>query len=393
MTMGLQSERTSEDKARSLVEEMFSLADVRINGERGFDIRVTHDGFYRRVIRDGVLGIGESYADGWWECDQLDELTRRFVQANLRKEASSKPSFLLYALKVRLSGIGKKSRAFEVGQRHYDIGNELFQVMLDDRMIYSCAYWKNAATLAQAQENKLDLVCRKLGLTAGMRVLDIGCGWGGWARFAAQNYGVEVVGVTVSKEQLKYAQDCSAGLPIEFRLQDYRDVNEKFDRVVSIAMFEAVGHKYYREFMTVVDRCLKDDGLFLLHTILGNEPITAEEGSWLSAYIFPNGELPSLAQITRAAEGLFIVEATQHFGDDYERTLAAWHEKFVNNWPKIEHAYGQRFFRTWTLYLLMARGLFQSRLIHVWQFVFSKNGIPGRGQWPTKTYFEMCDAR
>jgi cyclopropane-fatty-acyl-phospholipid synthase len=369
----------SSNKYRTEIEKMFSKADIRIGGDRPFDIRVHNDDFYGRVIRDGQLGIGEAYVDGWWDCDAVDAMTSRFIQANLHKQVDATLKLLYYFIETKLSGIGKKSKAFEVGEHHYDLGNNLFEVMLDKRMVYSCAYWEDATTLEQAQANKLDLVCRKIGLKPGMRVLEIGCGWGGWAKFAAENYGVQVVGLTVSKEQWQYAREHSDGLPIEFRLQDYREVDEKFDRVVSIAMFEAVGHNYFRAFMKVVDRCLKPEGLFLLHSIVSNEPVGPAESPWLNKYIFPNGELPSLGQVMKSVEGLFIVEALHHFGTDYDRTLKVWYDNFVDGWPKLEAAYGPRFFRMWTFYLMMARGIFQSRLAHLWHFVFSKNGIPGRG--------------
>jgi cyclopropane-fatty-acyl-phospholipid synthase len=370
--------RSGVSSERAAVEKLFALADIQVNGDRPFDVRVSDDRFYKRVLRDGQLGIGEAYMDGWWETDRLDEATRRFVLADLERKALRSPSFVLAVLRERLSNIGKKSAAFEVGERHYDLGNDLFRSFLDKRMVYSCAYWKDAATLDQAQENKLDLVCRKLGLKPGMRVLEIGCGWGSWAKFAAENYGVSVVGLTVSKEQAAFARENCAGLPVEFRLQDYRDVDEKFDRVVSIAMFEAVGQKYFRTFMQVVDRCLKDDGLFLLHTIVGNEHVGPAQAPWMNKYIFPNGELPSLGQITAAAENIFVVEALHRLGGDYERTLQCWYDNFNANWSTIQDKYGPRFHRMWNYYLMTARGAFQARIIHLWHVLFSKNGIPGK---------------
>ncbi len=363
---------------RAAVEKLFALAGVQVDGDRPFDVRVTDERFYKRVLRDGQLGLGEAYMDGWWETERLDEATRRFALADLERKARRMLPFVLAVARERLSNVGKKSAAFEVGERHYDLGNDLFRSFLDRRMVYSCAYWKDAQTLDQAQENKLDLVCRKLGLTPGMRVLEIGCGWGSWAKFAAERYGVSVVGLTVSKEQAAFARESCAGLPVEFRLQDYRDVDEKFDRVVSIAMFEAVGQRYFRAFMQVVDRCLKDDGLFLLHTIVGNEHVGPAQAPWLDKYIFPNGELPSLAQITAAAENIFVVEAMHRLGGDYERTLQAWHDNFTANWHTIQDKYGERFYRMWRYYLMTARGAFQARIIHLWHVLFSKNGIPGK---------------
>jgi cyclopropane-fatty-acyl-phospholipid synthase len=363
-------------KSRALIEELFGKADIRIDGDRPSDIRVHDPNFFARVLADGDLGMGESYVDGWWDCDAVDEMAAKFIRADLHRESYKSLRLVLYAIRIKLSDIGKPSKAFEVGRRHYDLGNDLFREVLDSRMVYSCGYWKDAATLDEAQTNKLDLVCRKLQLQPGMRVLEIGCGWGGWAKFAAERYGVEVVGLTVSKEQQAYAREVCAGLPVDIRLQDYREIDEKFDRVVSIAMFEAVGHRYYRTFMKVVDRCLKDDGLFVLHTIVSNVHTGPEQARWLNEYIFPNGELPSLAQITRSVEELFVVEAAHHFGDDYARTLDAWHQNFVQHWPALRDVYGDPFFRLWTFYLRISRGIFLSRLAHVWQFVFSKNGIP-----------------
>jgi cyclopropane-fatty-acyl-phospholipid synthase len=364
-----------KDRYRRAIEEMFGRAGVQINGARPFDIRVLHPGFYRRIIGNAQLGLGESYMDGWWECDDIPEMTRRFILAGLHKDSLRNLRYLREYLTVRLSGIGRPGKAFEVGQKHYDLGNDLFRLMLDRRMIYSCAYWKDATTLDQAQENKLDLICRKLNLQPGMTVLEIGCGWGGWARYAAEKYGVRVTCLTVSAEQAKLAREHCAGLPVEIRLEDYRAATGQYDRVVSIAMFEAVGHAYYREFMRVAHRCLKDDGLFLLHSIVGSEPVGAQQAAWLNKYIFPNGELPSLAQIVQASEGLFMVEALHRFGADYDRTLQCWLENFDHHWPTLSSSYDERFRRMWRFYLQISAGIFKSRVALLWHVVFSKNGL------------------
>jgi cyclopropane-fatty-acyl-phospholipid synthase len=381
------------DRYQRLVTEMFAKADVHINGDRPFDIKVLDDGFYKRLLKDGQIGLGEAYMDGWWECESLEDMTCRFIGADLHKEALTDPRFAMYFLMITLSGIGKKSKAFEVGEHHYDLGNKLFQRMLDPRMIYSCGYWKDAKNLAEAQEAKLDLICRKIGLRPGMTVLEIGCGWGGWAKFAAEKYGANVVGLTVSKEQRAYAEEDCKGLPVEFKLMDYRDAQGQYDRVVSIAMFEAVGHNYYRTFMKTVDRCLKDDGLFFLHSIVGNEYVPATQAGWLNKYIFPNGELPSLTQIMKSVEGLFVVEGMHRFGRDYEWTLLAWYENFLKHWPELEKEYGgERFFRMWKLYLLLSVGIFRSRIAAVWHGVFSKSGIP-RKPHALRYDMDQCDSR
>ena len=311
--------------------------------------------------------------DGWWDCEALDQFFERIMAARLDKKVHKSKALLRAVLKARLTRMHGRTRAFEVGRRHYDIGNDLFTVMLDKRMNYSCAYWQEADTLDQAQEAKLELTCRKLGLEPGMRVLDIGCGWGGFAIYAAEKYRVEVTGVTVSDAQVKLAQSCCAGLPVCFELKDYRDIQETFDRIVSIGMFEHVELANYRTYMQVVNRCLKDDGLFLLHTIGSNTSVRSMD-PWLAKYIFPNSMLPSARQITEAAEGIFILEDWHSFGPQYDPTLIAWHRNFIDNWRCIQDAYDQRFQRMWAYYLLSCAGSFRARRNQLWQIVFSKPG-------------------
>ncbi|EQA44912.1 cyclopropane-fatty-acyl-phospholipid synthase [Leptospira broomii serovar Hurstbridge str. 5399] len=360
---------------RSKVENLFSGAGISFGGNSPWDIKIRDEAFYERLIAKGSLGFGEAYMDGWFESEQLDQTVYRIVKAGLENAGGKSWRDILLLVLSRLINQQNKSRAFEVGERHYDLGNDLFQEMLDPELVYSCAYWKNAANLAEAQKNKLDLICRKIGLKSGMKVLDIGCGWGGFARHAARNYGAEVVGISVSKEQLALANDLSKGLKIEFRLQDYRDVNESFDRIVSVGQMEHVGFKNYRTYMKLVYKCLKDEGLFLLHTIGSND--TARVGdAWIEKYIFPNSLLPSLAQLTSASENLFVLEDLQNFGSDYDRTLMAWYHNFERSWKKIGSKYGERFHKMWKFYLLACAGAFRARKLQLWQFVFTK-GVDG----------------
>jgi cyclopropane-fatty-acyl-phospholipid synthase len=277
---------------------------------------------------------------------------------------------------VRLFNRQTMRRARQVGETHYDLGNEFYADMLDPRMAYTCGYWKDARNLAEAQEAKLDLICRKMGLEPGMRVLDIGCGWGSFMRFAAKRYGVKCVGVTISAEQARWSRERFPDADLDFRLQDYRMLNERFDRIVSIGMFEHVGHKNYRTYMEVAHRCLNDDGLFLLHTIGRNHRGGASD-PWIDKYIFPNGELPSLGHIGDAIEGLFVAEDLHNFGADYDKTLMAWHENFERAWPKFEKQLGQRFYRMWRYYLLSCAGAFRARDLQLWQWVLSKEGVTG----------------
>ncbi len=358
------------------VQKLLEHAGVRIDGERPFDIRVHNPDFYKRVIAGGSLAFGESYMDGWWDCDALDQSFERIMGARLDQKVRKSKAILWSGVKARLTYLQSRARAFEIGERHYDFGNDLFTIMLDKRMNYSCAFWQHAATLDAAQKDKLKLICRKLKLEAGMRVLDIGCGWGAFAIYAAEKYGVEVTGITVSHEQIELARHCCKDLPVCIELQDYREVQGVFDRIVSIGMFEHVGVSHYRTFMQVVHRCLKSGGLFLLHTIGGNRSVQSTD-PWIAKYIFPNSMLPSARQITDAAEGLFVMEDWHSFGPDYDLTLMAWYHNFIENWHRIQNAYNQRFYRMWTYYLLSCAGTFRARRNQLWQIVFSKNGLKG----------------
>lgn len=364
------------DNFQRRVQNLFEGAGVAINGTQPWDIQVGDDRFYARVLGDGSLGLGESYVDGWWNCERIDEMAARLLGADVQSKLRPSIALVKDALIARLLNRQNKSRVFKNAQAHYDIGNDLYRTMLDRRLTYSCGYWKMAANLDEAQEAKLDLICRKIGLRAGQSVLDIGCGWGSFAKYAAANYGARVVGITVSKEQLKLGRELCRGLPVELRLQDYRDVKETFDHVISIGMFEHVGYKNYRTFFEVVRRCLADDGLFLLHTIGGSTTARTTD-PWIARYIFPNSMLPSVKQIAEAFEGQLVMEDWHNFGSDYDPTLIAWHRNFEAGWDGLRTHYDERFHRIWRYYLLVCAGSFRSRVNQLWQIVFSKRGLPG----------------
>jgi cyclopropane-fatty-acyl-phospholipid synthase len=368
------------NNAREKVTHILNFADIIIGGSRPWDIRIHDERFFSRVLVDGSLGLGEAYMDGWWDCDRLDELFNKVLRADLQSKVKPWEQRAL-ELKAKLFNRQNPVRAHEVGKRHYDIGNDLYQLMLDQRMIYSCGYWHQAATLDEAQEAKLDLVCRKLHLEPGMRVLDIGCGWGGAAKFAAERYGVKGVGVTVSREQEKTARELCQGLPVEIHLQDYRDIKGVFDRVYSIGMFEHVGYKNYLAYMQVVANCLKKDGLSLLHTIGANTSYISND-AWAERYIFPNSMLPSHQQIATAAEGQFVIEDWHNFGPDYDKTLLHWWENFETNWASLKGSYDERFHRMWRYYLLTFAGAFRARYNQLWQIVMSPKGAPARYHAP-----------
>ncbi len=362
---------------KNTVEKILKSVDVEINGSRPWDLQIHDERFYSRVLRGGSLALGESYMDGWWDCKALDQLSDKLLRGRIEKQVrASSPSFFLVMLRAYLLNPQSKKRAYIVGEKHYDVGNDLFSLMLDERMNYSCGYWRNAESLDQAQINKLDLICRKMHLKPGMNVLEIGCGWGGFAKYAAKNYGVSVHGVTISKQQAEFAQDSCKTLDVRIELKDYRELNGQYDCIVSVGMFEHVGYQNYKKYMEVVHRCLKDDGLFLLHTIGRNQSGRATE-PWINKYIFPNGMTPSAQQISAASEGLFVVEDWHNFGQDYDATLMSWNKNFQNNFDKLKDLYDDRFKRMWEYYLLMCAGTFRSRRNQLWQLVMSKSGIKG----------------
>ncbi|MEA3277285.1 MAG: cyclopropane fatty acyl phospholipid synthase [Pseudomonadota bacterium] len=368
--------RTSLDtKSEQIVLEELAAADVRVDGSHPSDLLVHDPAFYTRLLRDGALGFGEAYMDGQWDCEALDELTVKLIEGKLVQKYRTSWGNLLHVLKARALNLQSTLRAFQVGERHYDIGNDLYQAMLGRRLAYTCAYWKDAETLDEAQEAKLDLVCRKANLQPGMKVLELGCGWGCFAQYAAEKYGVEVTGLTVSKAQVELGNHLCEGLPVELRLEDYRNATGAYDAVISIGIMEHVGNKNYRTYMEVADRCLKEDGVTVVHTIAGNLE-GKDFNPWFDKYIFPNAVVPSLSQLARAAEGLFVIEDVHNIGPHYDPTLMAWYENFEQAWPKLKDKYGDRFYRMWRFYLLTAAGGFRARYQQLFQIVMTKEGQP-----------------
>ena len=367
--------RLESARFRSRLESLLAKADVRIDGGRAWDIQVHEPSTYQRLLAQGSLGLGESYMDGAWDSQDLEGLLARLLDAGLDRQIITWADRWA-VLCARLLNRQSTRRAFLVGEQHYDLGNDLYRAMLGKRMVYSCGYWREAGDLDRAQEAKLDLVCRKLMLQPGMRVLDIGCGWGEALEYAASNYGVSGVGITISKEQGDHARRLCEGLPVQTRVQDYRSLDERFDRVFSIGMFEHVGVRNYRRYFEVARRCLGEDGLFLLHTIGGNVSVRTTD-PWIERYIFPNSMLPSARQIADAVEGLFVIEDWHNFGTDYERTLLAWRDNIERAWPSLPSRYDLRFRRMWRYYLAASIACFRTRQTQLWQIVLSPRGVRG----------------
>jgi cyclopropane-fatty-acyl-phospholipid synthase len=356
-------------KIRKYVERLLEECGVQVGGSAPYDIQIRNEEFYARVLVNGSLGLGESYMDGWWDVRELDGLIYRLLVARLDERVRSWRDGLAYCLGTLLNR-QRGRRSFEVGRRHYDVGNDLYAAMLDPRMIYSCGYWNDAETLEQAQEAKLELVFHKLGLQQGQHVLDVGCGWGGALKLAAERHGVHGTGVTVSGEQAEFARRVNEGLPVCILLRDYRTVNETFDHIYSIGMFEHVGVKNYRTYMQTVRRCLRDEGLFLLHTI-GSPQSSNHTDPWIEKYIFPNSMVPSQRQIVAAADGLFLIQGWQRIGTHYERTLLTWRDNFERHWSRLQSTRDERFYRMWRFYLSASAATFRARKLDVWQVLLA----------------------
>lgn len=356
-------------------------AGVAFDGGRPWDIEVHDSRLFRDLMRRGSLALGEGYVNGLWDCQRLDQLFTRLLTPNTAIDVMNgfDPVANLRSLAVslgeRLVNWQSQRRAHQVARCHYDIDPRIYAAMLDSRRIYSCAYWQMASDLEQAQEDKLKLICEKLQLEPGQRLLDLGCGWGGFALYAAENYGVEVLGITVSQQQQRYVHRLSTDLPVRTLLADYRSRNlrdeKPFDRIVSIGMMEHVGRLNDHAFFKVANDLLADDGLMLLQTI-GNRQTTCKVDPWIDAYIFPNGRLPSAQQLCRGFESFLILQDWENLGHDYDKTLMAWWANFDSSWSKLSQDISPSFYRLWSYYLLSCAGLFRSGQGQLWQLVLSK---------------------
>lgn len=361
-------------KSKDIIYEMLTRVGITPNGCAPYDIQIHNEAMYKRVLTEGSLGLGESYMDGWWDCAALDQFFTKILEGNLDKSLPKHVRDLLHVIVIKTINLQSRRRVWIVGRKHYDLGNDLFSAMLDPYMQYSCGYWKEADNLEQAQRDKLKMICEKLQLKPGMTLLDIGCGWGGLAYYAAKQYGAKVTGVTISKEQRQLAQLRCKGLDVQILLEDYRNLKQQYDRIVSVGMFEHVGPKNYHTYFKVVSGRLKPDGLFLLHTIGANKTDN-DVDSWINKYIFPNGCLPSVLHIAKASEGRFVMEDWHNFGADYDRTLMAWFANFKTHWKMLSAHYDERFRRMFSYYLNCCAGAFRARDIQLWQVLFSIHGI------------------
>ena len=358
--------------SRDLALKLLDVAGIPLNSVEPWSIHVHNEEMWDRVISKKQLGLAESYMDGWWDCQALDVALTKLLSINVLNLLKPSPALALHVLRSTLFNNQTKRRATANAQHHYNIGNDLYSRMLDFEMVYSCAYWKNATTLEEAQVAKFDLICRKLELQPGMKLLDIGSGWGGFLRYAVKNYGVQATGISPADNQISLAKEKSEGLGIKFLQQDYRDLSGRFDRIVSIGMLEHVGPKNYRTFFGKCNQLLTQDGRMLHHTIASNVSKKVTD-PFFDRYIFPGGVLPSLAQIASAVQNIFAIEDVQNFGPDYDRTLVEWHRNISAKWPEIPE-YDLRFRRMWDYYLLSSAAGFRAGDLQLLQCVFQRVG-------------------
>lgn len=365
--------------ARQLCVRLLERAGVPIDGPEAWSMRVHDERVWQRLVGERELGIGESYMDGWWDADELDEMLVRVLTSDIRGAIRPSAKLIATAAKAVITNRQTVRRARRNAHHHYDIGNELYAAMLDQRMVYSCGYWDSASDLAAAQEAKLDLICRKLHLEPGMRLLDIGCGWGAFIQFATERYGVQAVGISPAAEQVAYCRERVAGPSVEIRQGDYRKVSGTFDRITSVGMMEHVGPRNLGAFFTVCDRLLAPGGMMLHHTI-GVLRTKSYTNPWIDKYIFPGGVLPSLTQLAKAAEPTWVAEDVHNFGPDYDRTLMAWHANIEARWDQLPAGYDERFRRMWRFYLLSCAAAFRARQLQLWQIVYRRSGVADRYQ-------------
>jgi cyclopropane-fatty-acyl-phospholipid synthase len=373
----------------ALVADLLAHADIKIGGSRPWDIAVRDPRFYKRALAGGAIGLGESFMDGWWDVPALDQAIARMLGTDLRGKIKLSPAMLVDAAAEHLPNLPyvwpglrpflSRFQTFKAAaETHYEVGNDFYRAMLGRQMLYSCTYWADAKTLDESEDAKLAMSCRKLQLAPGQRLLDIGCGWGGFAKYVAENFGVSVTGITISEQQRALAIERCRGLPVEIRVQDYREVEGRFDRVASFGMFEHVGRQNFDAYMRVAHDCLAEDGLFLLETI-GDNVSKSECNPWFQKYIFaaPTSMFPSIKEIAEAAEGRFTMEDWHNFGADYAPTLRAWHDNLAARRDWVVTQYGERFYRMFVFYLLSCAGAFEARTYQMWQVLFGKRGIPG----------------
>ncbi|MCS6884351.1 MAG: cyclopropane-fatty-acyl-phospholipid synthase family protein [Acidobacteriota bacterium] len=353
-------------------------------------IKVNREEFFRKCVLYGDIGFGEAYVDGDWDSDDIVAVISWFI-ANIDSAPTlSGGRNLLWGNLLRfVNRLGHQLRRNTlVGARrnikaHYDLSNELFELFLDPSMTYSCARFEGSITeLEAAQKCKYETMCRKLKLRPEHHLLEIGCGWGGFAIYAAGNYGCQITAITISEQQYEYAvrrvQEAGLDSRVRILLCDYREVKGEFDRIVSIEMLEAVGHKYLSSFFRKCHELLKKDGILGLQVIIcpDSRYKSLRRGvDWIQKHIFPGSLLPSIAAINKAINdtGDMYLHGLEEMGLHYAKTLATWRDNFNANLPDIYSlGFNEKFVRKWNYYFSYCEAAFRMRNINVVQMIYSR---------------------
>jgi len=366
---------------KRLVTTTLARGGIDLDGGEAWDIRVNNERFYRRAAR-GAVGLGEAYMDGDWDVESLDAFFDKVITSDLAGSAIAKVNRAFLVMKARFGNLQNRKRARAVAEEHYDLDHRMYALFLGPYNQYTCCFFRDTDDLAEAEVQKLEMICDKLEIKSSDKVLDIGCGWGGFAKYAAETRGCKVTGVTLSTEQANYARDFTTGLPVEIVVSDYRDLptrlGRRFDKILICGMIEHVGYRNYRTLMKVVSGLLEDDGLFLLHTI-GNSDETVIADPWIEKYIFRNSMIPSMKQLVDSFRKLFVVHDWENYGHYYSSTLMAWQRNFERNWAAIralksKHPFDERFRRMWNYYLMASKAAFDAESLLLWQIVMTKSG-------------------
>jgi cyclopropane-fatty-acyl-phospholipid synthase len=359
-------------------------------GELDATIRIHDEGFFLRALTGSDIGLGESFMDGDWTTPDPVPLVRLMLR---NRDALAGQSRVVGAMHRLAGGIARRLRDNSLSgsrrhiHRHYDLGNDFFRLFLDSELLmYSCGYFASSVdSLEQAQIRKVDRICRALQLSPSDHVLEIGSGWGGFAVRAATQYGCRVTTTTISDEQYRFVRDWrsrigEAGSRIDVKRADYRELTGRFDKVVSIEMFEAVGLSHYDDYFGAVDRLLAPDGVMFLQTITMDDqwfPRYHGSADWIEKYIFPGGELASVGEIMQSlarTTSLSLYHA-ENCGTHYARTLRAWRARFHQSLPRVRAlGFDDRFVRMWDLYLASCEATFLERHTGLFQMVLLKNG-------------------
>jgi cyclopropane-fatty-acyl-phospholipid synthase len=356
------------------VRRALAAADIEIDGHRPWDIRVNDPAFYLRMMPNPAFQIGQTYMDGMWDCDAIDEMVFKLIASRVYAQHEKGGVFHLRNALARVRNMQSRARAGEVALAHYDLDLDLYRGMLDETLTYTCAYWDApGATLADAQRAKLRLICDKLELKPGQTLLDIGCGFGGLAAFAAEHYGVKTLGVTNSQQHCTVARTLYPHL--ELALMDYRELpalGRRFDAVASVEMIEAVGPKNFTTYFDVVSQCLAPRGAFLLQSFISPASrFVCNE--WFDRYIFPNGVVPSFPQLHAASAMTFGAPTDVHeLGLHYPSTLLAWDRNLRATWPRLRSRNDERFRRMWHFYLTSLAGVFRAEDLRLCQVLYRK---------------------